>query len=70
LALNTGEKLGMQGLLAQSHFQMARARTFRRRRGSETTLQASQIAASIQEGAHTDTIAKRSNLNTIFAHPS
>jgi eukaryotic-like serine/threonine-protein kinase len=71
-ALNTSEKFGMQGLLAQSHFQMARALELS---GSaiearEHYKQASQIAAGIQKEAHADTIAKRSDLSPIFAHAS
>ena len=71
-ALNTSEKLGMQGLLAQSHFQMARALELS---GSAVEAkqhykQASQIAASIQKEAHADTITKRSDLSPIFAHAS
>ena len=71
-ALNTSEKLGMQALLAQSHFQMARALELSGSavEAKEHYKQASQIAASIQKEAHTDTITKRSDLSPIFAHAS
>jgi len=71
-ALNTSEKLGMQGLLAQSHFQMARALELSggAAEAKDHYKQARQLADDIQKEAHSDTIAKRSDLSPIFSHPS
>jgi serine/threonine protein kinase/lipopolysaccharide biosynthesis regulator YciM len=71
-ALNISEKSGMQGLLAQSHFQMARALELSggAAEAKDHYKQARQIADSIQKEAHSDTITKRSDLSPIFSHPS
>jgi len=62
----------MQGLLAQSRFQMVRALEL-----SGGALEAkehykppSQIAPSIQKEAHADTITKRGDPSPVLAHPS
>ena len=69
-ALTISEKFGMQGLLAQSHFQMARALEFAgsTAEAKDHYKQARQIADNIQKEAHADTITKRSDLSPIFAH--
>jgi eukaryotic-like serine/threonine-protein kinase len=71
-ALNISEKSGMQGLLAQSHFQMARALELSggAAEAKDHYKQARQIADNIQKEAHSDTITKRSDLSPIFSHPS
>jgi tetratricopeptide (TPR) repeat protein/predicted Ser/Thr protein kinase len=69
-ALSRSEKLGMQGLLAQSHFLLARALELsgKAAEAQDHYKQARQIADSIQKEAHTDTITKRSDLSQIYAH--
>jgi eukaryotic-like serine/threonine-protein kinase len=71
-ALNNSEKLGLQDLLAQSHFQMARALELSgsSAEAQDQYKQARQIADNIQKEAHNDTIAKRSDLSSIFSHSS
>ena len=71
-ALNNSEKLGLQSLLAQSHFQMARALELSgsSAEAKDQYKQARQIVDGIQKEARNDTIAKRSDLSPIFARPS
>jgi hypothetical protein len=71
-ALNNSEKLGLQDLLARSHFQMARALELSgdSAESRDQYKQARQIADSIQKEAHNDTITKRSDLSPIFARAS
>jgi len=69
-ALNSSEKLGLQGLLAQAHFQLARALELS---GSAAEARdhyksAYDLATNIQKEARADTITKRSDLAPIFAH--
>ena len=68
-ALNNSEKLGSQDLLAQSHFQMARALELSgsSAEAQDQFKQARQIADGIQKEARSDTITKRSDLSPIFA---
>lgn len=71
-ALNSSERLGLQGLLAQGHFLMGRALELSGSAGDarEQYRQARQIADSIQKEAQTDAITKRSDLSPIYSHPS
>jgi hypothetical protein len=71
-ALNNSEKLGLQSLLAQSHFQMARALELSgsSAEAKDQYKQARQIVDGIQKEARNDTIAKRSDLSPIFAGAS
>jgi hypothetical protein len=71
-AVNSSEKLGLQGLLAQSHFQLGRVLELS---GNSTEAkdqykQARQIADNIQKEAHSPTIVKRSDLSLIYARSS
>jgi eukaryotic-like serine/threonine-protein kinase len=68
--LNASEKLGLQALLAQSHFQMARALEMsgKASQAQDQYKQSHQLADAIQKEARTDTIAKRSDLAPIYAH--
>ncbi len=72
IALNHSESLGMQGLLAQSHFLLARALelTGEKAEAQDHYKQARQIADAIQTDAHNDSITKRSDLGPIFSHPA
>jgi len=69
-ALSRSEKLGLQGLLAQSHFLLARTLELsgKTAEAQDHYKQARQIADSIQKEAHTDTITKRSDLSPIYTH--
>ncbi len=69
-AVNASEKLGLQGLLAQSHFQLGRALELsgNSAEAKDQYKQARQVADSIRTEAHADTITKRSDLTPIFAH--
>ena len=71
-AVDASDRLGLQGLLAQSHFQLGRALELsgRATEAKNQYKQARQIADSIQKEAHADTITKRSDLSPIFAHAS
>ncbi len=71
-ALNSSDKLGLQSLLAQSHFLLARALELsgNAAEAQDHYKQAHQIADSIQKEAHADTITKRSDLSPIYAHAS
>ena len=70
-AVSRSESLGMQGLLAQSHFLLARVleSTGNKDEAQDHYKQARQIADGIQKDAHSDTITKRSDLSPIYAHP-
>ncbi len=69
-ALSQSEKLGMQGLLAQSHFLLARTLELSGKAADaqDQYRQARQIADNIQKEARTDAIRKRSDLSPIYAH--
>ena len=69
-ALNNGERLGVQGLLAQGHFLMARALELSGGavEAQDQYKQARQIADGIQKEAKSDAITRRSDLSPIFAH--
>jgi len=69
-AASRSESLGMQGLLAQSEFLVARVfeLTGNRDEAQDHYKQSRQAADGIQKDAHTDTITKRSDLSPIFAH--
>ena len=71
-ALNNSERLGMQGLLAQGHFFLGRTleASGHSAEAPDQYRQARQIADGIQKEAHTDTIARRSDLSAIYAHPA
>ena len=71
-AVSRGESLGMQGLLAQSHFLLARVLelTGKKDEAQDHYKQARQIADGIQKDAHSDTITKRSDLSPIYSHPA
>ena len=70
--LNASENLGLQSLLAQSQFLLARALDLsgKSSEAQDHYKQARQIADGIQKEARTETITKRSDLSPIFAHPS
>jgi len=71
-ALNNSERLGLQDLLAQSHFFLGRTleASGHSAGAPDQYRQARQIADSIQKEAHTDTIARRSDLTAIYTHPA
>lgn len=71
-ALNSSERLGLGGLLAQGHFLLGQALELsgNAAEAQDQYKQARQIADGIQKEAQTDAIAKRSDLAPIFTHPS
>ena len=71
-ALSQSEKLGSRGLLAESHYLLARDLELSGK-ASEAQAhyeQARAIADEIQKESHTDTIMKRSDLGPIYLHPA
>ena len=71
-ALDKSEKLGLRALLAQSHYLLARDLELSGKTSDarEHYAQARKILDEIQKDAKTDTIAKRSDLSPIYAHPA
>jgi eukaryotic-like serine/threonine-protein kinase len=71
-ALNSSERLGLQSLLAQGHFLLGRAfeGAGHASDARDQYRQAAQIADSIRKEAQTATIATRSDLHPIYAHPA
>jgi len=70
-ALSRSEKLGLRGLLAQSHYLLARDLELNGQAAdaAEHYKQARKILDDIQKEAKTDSIVKRSDLSPIFTHP-
>lgn len=69
-ALSKSERLGLKGLLAQSHYLMARDLELSGKPADapEHYAQARKIADEIKNEAKTDSIVKRSDLSAIYAH--
>ncbi len=71
-AVSRSEKLGTRGLLAESHYLLARDLELsgKAAEAQDHYKQARAIADDIQKEAHADAIAKRSDLSPIFSHPA
>jgi hypothetical protein len=70
--LSKSDKLGSQGLLAESHYLLARDLELSGKAGEAQVQykQARAIADDIQKEAHTETILKRSDLSPIYSRPA